>query len=63
MIFNIYLILLSEDILTFTSNVDPDEMQHYAAFHRGLHCLQNYPYKEFCRIQRVEPEFISYLDY
>ena len=27
---------------TFTNSVDPDEMQHYAAFHRGLHCLQKY---------------------
>ena len=23
-----------------TNSVDPDEMQHYAAFHLGLHCLQ-----------------------
>ena len=21
------------------NSVDPDEMQHYAAFHQGLHCL------------------------
>ena len=33
---------LSEDIIfTLTNSVDPDEMQHYAAFHQGLHCLQN----------------------
>ena len=25
---------------TLTNSVDPDEMQHYAAFHLGLHCLQ-----------------------
>ena len=24
---------------TCTNSVDPDEMQHYAAFHLGLHCL------------------------
>ena len=24
---------------------DPDEMQHYAAFHLGLHCLPNYPFR------------------
>ena len=23
---------------------DPDEMQHYAAFHMGLHCLLEYMY-------------------
>ena len=26
----------------FFDSVDPDEMQHYAAFHLGLHCLQKY---------------------
>ena len=35
---------------TFTNSVDPDEMQHYAAFHLGLHCLQKY---SLSRIQRV----------
>ena len=25
---------------TFTNSVDNDEMQLYAAFHLGLHCLQ-----------------------
>ena len=24
---------------TFTNNEDPAEMPHYAAFHKGLHCL------------------------
>ena len=24
---------------TLANNVDPDEMQLYAAFHQGLHCL------------------------
>ena len=33
-------ILLSEDLLTFTNRVDPDEMQHYAAFHLDLHCVK-----------------------
>ena len=37
----IFLILyfVSEDLFIFTNSVDPDEMQHYAAFHLGLHCL------------------------
>ena len=30
--------------LTFTNSVDSDEMQHYAAFHLGLHCLQKYSF-------------------
>ena len=24
---------------TFANNEDSDKMQHYAAFHQGLHCL------------------------
>ena len=24
---------------TFANSEDPDVMQHYAAFHQGLHCL------------------------
>ena len=34
-------------IFTFTNSVDPDEMQHYAAFHLGLHCLQKYSFRGF----------------
>ena len=33
--------------LTFTNSVDPDEMQHYAAFHLGLHCLHKYLFMDF----------------
>ena len=32
---------------TFTNSVDTDEMQHYAAFHLGLHCLQKYSFRGF----------------
>ena len=32
---------------TFTNSVDPDEMQHYAAFHLGLYCLQKYSFTSF----------------
>ena len=31
--------------LTFSNSVDPDEMQHFAAFHLGLHCLQNWSFR------------------
>ena len=30
---------------TFTNSVDPDEMQHFAAFHLGLPCLQKYSFR------------------
>ena len=33
-----------KSFFTFTNSVDPDEMQHYAAFHLGLHCLQKYSF-------------------
>ena len=33
--------------LTFANSVDPDEMQLYAAFHQGLHCLQKYSFRSF----------------
>ena len=32
---------------TFTNSVDPDEMQHFAAFHLGLHCVQKYSFRGF----------------
>ena len=38
---------LFKDHFTLTNNVDPDEMQHYAAFHLGLHCLQKYSFRGF----------------
>ena len=28
-------------VLTLGNSADPDEMQHYAAFHLGLHCLRS----------------------
>ena len=40
-------ILLSEDLFSFTNSVDQDEMQLYAAFHLGLHCLQKYSFRGF----------------
>ena len=46
-LFKIYCILLSEDLFTFTNSVDPDEMQHDAAFHWALHCLQKYSFRGF----------------
>ena len=39
------ILYMSEDVFTFTNTVDPDEMQHYAAFHLGLHSLQKYSFR------------------
>ena len=44
--FKKYCIFLSEDLFDLNSE-DPDEMQHYAAFHLGLHCLQKYLFRVF----------------
>ena len=38
---------LSEDLFTLTNSVDPDEMQHNAAFHLGLYFLYRYPFRGF----------------
>ena len=32
-------ILETHKRVLFTNSEDPDEMQHVAAFHQGLHCL------------------------
>ena len=34
---------------TFTNSVDPDKMQHYAAFHLGIHCLQKYSFRDLSK--------------
>ena len=34
-------------ICNLTNIVDIDEMQHYAAFHLDLHCLQKYSFRDF----------------
>ena len=33
--------------LILANSADPDEMQHHAAFHQGLHCLIKYPIRGF----------------
>ena len=34
-------------VLILANSADPDEMQHYAAFHLGLHCLPKYSFRGF----------------
>ena len=40
---NYHVFLSLNVVLILAISVDPDEMQHYAAFHLGLHCLPKYP--------------------
>ena len=34
-------------VLILANSEDPDDMQQYAAFHLGLHCLPKYLFKGF----------------
>ena len=34
-------------VLILANSAEPDEMQHDAAFHLGLHCLQKYLFRGF----------------
>ena len=44
--FSNYDVILSMTVgLILANSVDPDEMQHYAPFHLGLHSLQMYPFR------------------
>ena len=57
-----YCILLSEDLfLPLKNSVDPGEMQPYAAFHLGLHCLPKYSFRVFPNIQRVREPNLNVL--
>ena len=33
-------------VLILSNSVDTDEIQHYASFHLGLHCLPKYPFRK-----------------
>ena len=33
--------------INLANSADPDEMQHDAALHLGLHCLPKYPFRSF----------------
>ena len=49
-------ILFLNVVLMLENSADTDEMQHYAAFHLGLHCLPESPY----RVSRVKCGFYTY---
>ena len=34
-------------VLIIANSVEPDEMQHHAAFHLGPYCLPKYPFRDF----------------
>ena len=42
----------SKVVLILANSADPNEMQHYAAFHLGLHCLPKYLFRGFQNTKR-----------
>ena len=42
-----YLCPLKVVLIFIANTADPDEMQLYAAFHLGLHCLPKYLFRGF----------------
>ena len=42
-----YCIFGRKIFFTLANSVGPDEIQHYAAFHLGLHCLPKYSFRGF----------------
>ena len=44
---NFYVFLSLKDVLILANSADPDEMQHYAAFHLGPHCLPKNLFRNF----------------
>ena len=45
---------------TLANSVDPDEMQHNAAFHQGLHCLLRSKESSGTEIHHKLENFICY---
>ena len=42
----LFFLSLKVDVLILANSADSGEMQHYAAFHLGLHCLPKYPFRD-----------------
>ena len=47
---------------TFTNSVDPNEMQHHAAIHLGLHCLQKLLVEGFPKYRELLASLCSHKD-
>ena len=37
----------SKYVFVLANSADPNEMEHYAAFHQGLHCSPKYLFRVF----------------
>ena len=54
----LWCISVPEGFLILANSADPDEMQHYAAFHQSLHCLPKHSFRCF-RYTKVYELFIG----
>ena len=50
-----FIISVPEGCSILANSADPDEMQHDAAFHLGLHCLPKYPFRVSSIIKGYNP--------
>ena len=64
-----YIVFCLKISFNFSKTVDPDEIQRYAPFHLGHHCLQKYSVTVY-RIQKVKDKTykltemgLLYIDY
>ena len=48
-------------VLILANSADHDEMQQYAAFHLGLHCLPKYQFRGFQYALCLTPKHQKYL--
>ena len=48
---------------TFANSADPDEMQHNAAFHQGLHCLKRSSDKRIQYFGKIIPNTPRYVQW
>ena len=44
---HVILCCIPEGYFNLANIEEPDEIQHYAAFHLGIHCLTKYPFSGF----------------
>ena len=56
---NYHVFLSLKVVLILANSEDPDEMQHYAAFHLGLHCWPKYLF----RVSSIKKGFVNSVNF
>ena len=52
--------VLEDFVIILANSADPDEMQHYAPFQLGLHCLQKKPVYKGLNLKVVKGMFNNF---